>query len=194
VEHTKGDVLVDMDGVLAAFDASVEATISQSYPEIKLVQPRQEFYIHQDYPEEHHVAIKGIWQAQGFYRHLGVVDGAIEGWGKIVETAFKPRICSSPISQNPNCVSEKIGWLEEHFVPSFGYSLIDEALFDRDKTKYIAVALIDDKPNIPYIEKANWKHIVFDAPYNKVSSSMLRLYGWRDPELLSLLSEAARTQ
>jgi len=194
MEHSKGDVLVDMDGVLAAFDASVEATITELHPEIMLVRPRQEFYIHQDYAEEHHLAIKGIWQAQGFYRQLNMVDGATEGWGKIVEAGFRPRICSSPIPQNPNCVSEKVGWLEEHFVPDFGYSVIDEAVFDRDKTKYGAVALIDDKPDIPGIEKANWQHIVFDASYNKLSSARLRLNGWRDPALSSLLNEAARTR
>jgi 5'-nucleotidase len=190
----KGEVLVDMDGVLAAFDASVESIVTKSYPNIALVRPRQEFYIHQDYSQEHHLAIKGIWQAQGFYRQLPVVEGATEGWGKIAEEGFRPRICSSPIPQNPNCVSEKIGWLEEHFVPQYGYSVIDDAIFDRDKFKYGAVALIDDKPDIPGIENAKWQHIVFDAPYNQISSARLRLKGWSDPALPSLLNEAARAQ
>jgi 5'-nucleotidase len=188
------EVLVDMDGVLAEFDAGVEAIVSVAHPDIATVRPRQQFYLHQDYPEEHHLAIKGIWQADGFYRHLGVLDGATEGWSTIIEAGFEPRICSSPIPQNPNCVSEKKGWLEEHFVPLFGYTVIEEALFDRDKTKYNAIALIDDKPDIPHSESASWKHIVFDAPYNKASRTMLRLYGWRDSELPNLLNEAARTK
>lgn len=91
-----------MDGVIAAFDASVKPTVTELYPKIALVRPHQEFYIHQDYAEEHHVAIEDIWQAQGFYRQLGVIDGATEVRNKIIELGFKPSICSSPIAQNPN--------------------------------------------------------------------------------------------
>jgi 5'-nucleotidase len=183
------DVLVDMDGVLAGFDASVEATILANHPEIEIVRPRQNFYIHEDYPEEHHLAIKGIWQAEGFYRQLPLIPRAREGWNEIVELGFFPIVCSSPIPQNPNCIVEKKDWLEQYFVPSFGYSVIDEAIFDRDKSKYGALALIDDKSEIPNASQASWKHILFNAPYNQGSNARLRLEGWDDPRLSKLLHD-----
>jgi 5'-nucleotidase len=190
----RSEVLVDMDGVLANFDASVEAALEQAYPEIEIVRPRTEFYIHEDYAEEHHAAIQGIWQAGGFYRQLGVVESAPEGWAQILEAGYKPRVCSSPIPQNLQCIDEKKAWLEEHFVPVFGHRIIDEAIFDRDKFKYDALALIDDKPSLPGAERATWQHILFETPYNKLSNSNYRLESWRDMQLVPILDFLYRSK
>lgn len=182
------EVLVDMDGVATLFDDSVEAGIRQQHPEIKIVRPRTNFYICEDYPEEHHTAIQGIWQARGFYRGLEMRDGTIEGWQAMASGGYPPRICSSFIPQNPDCVQEKTDWLEEHMVPKLGPGVIDNAIFDRDKSCHDGLALIDDKPVIPGAERANWTHIIFDALYNRPSDAVprhkQRIYRLDDDSLL----------
>lgn len=182
------DVLVDMDGVITLFDDGVEAGIREQHPEIEIVRPRTNFYIHEDYPEEHQSAIQGIWQARGFYRNLEMRDGTPEGWLAMSALGHAPRICSSFILQNPDCVQEKTDWLEEHMVPILGPGVIDNAILDRDKSRHDGLALIDDKPVIPGAERASWAHIVFDAPYNQPSDVVpghkQRVYGLDDDSLL----------
>ena len=182
------EILIDMDGVLAAFDRAVEDGMKDSIARggLRFVRPRKNFYIHEDYPESMHEDIKAIWQAKGFYRRLPLMEGAVEGWQRIMEAGYAPRICSSPIPQNPDCITEKRAWLEEHFVPQFGYKILDSAIFDRDKSKYDAIALIDDKPSVVCSQLPSWTHIIFDAPYNQQTYAS-RLYGWYDPNLESTL-------
>jgi 5'(3')-deoxyribonucleotidase len=182
------EVLVDMDGVLTCFDDGVEAGLREQHPEIEIVRPRSHFYIHEDYSEEHHAAIQGIWQASGFYRGLSIREGTLEGWQIMESSGYPPRICSSFILQNPDCVQEKIDWLEEKMAPTLGPGVIDQAIFDRDKSRHDGLALIDDKPVIPGAEHATWTQIIFDAPYNRpsdvVSGCKNRIHRLDDDSLL----------
>ncbi|HSW37131.1 MAG TPA: hypothetical protein VLG37_02045 [Candidatus Saccharimonadales bacterium] len=185
--HEQTQILVDMDGVIANLDAAIEKELQAKRPSLRPVRPRSNFYIMEDYPAAIHGLIESIFRTPGLYRHLDVVKGALNGWYAITEAGYQPRICSSILPENPTCQADKLSWLEEHMVPHFGYSIISEAIFDRDKSKYPALALIDDKPEIRVSQPPLWTHIVFDAPYNQNSSSPIRLYGWDDPNLTPLL-------
>jgi 5'-nucleotidase len=179
-------VLVDMDGVLADFDGAVLAGLP---PEIERVQ-RQNFYIVQDY-REHRAHVEAVYSHPEFFFNLEIIGGALDGWQRLLDLGYHPRICTAPLTLNPRSEDGKIAWLEQHFVPRFGPDVVDQVIFDRKKYRYPALALIDDRPDVDTNNgEAVWQHVVFDQPYNQVCESQFRLYGWRDPNLESRLAEA----
>ncbi len=180
-------VLVDMDGVLAGFDKEVLNRIEARYPHIPLLGARQNFYVSDDYPE-HAQLVRELSDEQGFFDSLPLVDDALEGWERIIDLGYKPRICSSPISTNPNSRIEKLDWLRRHFTPVFGSVVVEQAIITKDKHEVDGIALIDDRPEIRHANEASWKHVIFDQPYNQHVPG-LRLNGWLDealPEVLEL--------
>ena len=184
-------VLVDMDGVLADFDAGIESQLAADILAAAPFSNRTSFYIRDTYPE-HQEAIEAIHNAEGFFRNLPLIEGAIDGWQSLLDLGYEPRICSSPLLSSVDCEGEKLAWLEEHFVPHFGPSVVENALITRDKFSCDGIALIDDKPDIKRMDEASWQHIVFDHPYNQKTTSTLRLHGWHDPNLKQLLEAAKK--
>lgn len=184
-------VLVDMDGVLADFDAGIERELAVEHPDMAPFSSRATFYVRDTYPE-HQEKIEAIHNAEGFFRNLPVIDGAIDGWQKLLDLGYHPRICSSPLLSHLQCTEEKLAWLEEHFVPHFGPSVVEEAIITRDKYLCDGIALIDDKPNIKQMDEAVWTHIVYDHSYNVNAASSLRMTNWNDPKLPELLATAAK--
>lgn len=185
-------VLVDMDGVLADFEEPNNDIIRAHFPDIVPVLDRPDFYYKDTY--SFHVGVNDIIYREnrrpGFFASFPVVDGAVQGWQRILESGYSPRVCSSPLENHVSCVAEKIEWLEEHFVPLFGGWVVDMAIFNRDKSGYEAIAMIDDRPTLRGIEKAVWQHIVFSRSYNSGVETEFRLEDWWDPALEGLLAKA----
>jgi 5'-nucleotidase len=181
-------VLVDMDGVLADFDQEIVNRLRARHPHIPILADRTNFYFSHDYPE-HADVIRAMSDEEGFFDSLPMVNGALDGWQRILDGGYLPRICSSPIRTNPHSKKEKLGWLEKNFAPVFGSWVVEQAIITREKEKYPGIALIDDRPEINNAAKAAWQHIIFDHPYNQ-DSLQPRLYGWSDGNLLQLLRAA----
>ncbi|OBG35060.1 hypothetical protein [Mycobacterium sp. E3198] len=179
-------VLVDMDGVLADFDAAVLDRLPPSIARVA----RTNFYIAEDYPR--HVAhVEDITSHPDFFHDLPLVDDALQGWQRLIDAGYQPRICSAPLSRNTQSVENKLAWLRRHFVPHFGELVVSEAIIDKDKYRYPGLALIDDRPEVDsHGGRATWRHIVFDRPYNQRSSAELRIRGWNDPDLEATLDRA----
>lgn len=185
-EHNK-TVLVDMDGVLADFDGLVLERLPRSIARVA----RMNFYIAQDYPE-HNERVREITSHPDFFRQLPVIDGALDGWEKMLDLGYDPRICSAPLSENKFSVEGKLSWLREIFVPKFGEQVVRRAIIDKQKYKYHGRVLIDDRPQVDTGGGlATWRHVVFDKPYNENSTADFRLMHWYDNELEPILKKAA---
>lgn len=180
-------VLVDMDGVLADFDRAVLDRLPSSIARVA----RMNFYIAEDYPE-HVMHVRSIVAQPDFFQDLPIVEGAIDGWERLLDLGYDPRICSAPLSVNSFSAEGKRLWLQRHFVPKFGEQVVSRAIIDKQKYKYAGRVLIDDRPKVDTGNgQAAWQHVVFDRPYNADSDAKYRLMDWYDDGLESILDAAA---
>lgn len=177
-------VLVDMDGVLADFDGAILERLPKEVARVA----RTSFYMHHDYPE-HEDLIYEITGDQRFFHDLPVIDGALEGWQRLVDLGYDPRICSAPLSHNGTTREGKLDWLKRHMVPEFGKHVVERAIIDPRKYNYPGFALIDDRPHVETRGIAKWRHVVFDQPYNQESTAQYRLHGWHDENLGNVLEQ-----
>lgn len=159
-------ILLDMDGVLADFDKGFYERWSESYSTLHppiAKQARTTFYIREDYPQHLHEQIEAIYHRQHFYRNLPVMKGAKEAVQQLLAAGHEIRICTSPLTTNPYCASEKFGWVEEHF----GSDFLKRIIIAKDKTWVRGDILIDDKPVISGSLTPTWTHIIYGHPYNR---------------------------
>lgn len=179
-----------MDGVLADFDGAVLQSLPSPIERVA----RTNFYIARDYPQ-HLAEVKAVYSHPDFFYNLSPVAGAVEGWQRLLEFGYTPRVCTAPLTLNPKSVDGKISWLQKYLVPHFGTGIVDQAIIDKRKFDYDAFALIDDRPDVDTNGgKASWQHIVFDQPYNQAALSQRRMFGWADPNLESTLASVVRHQ
>ena len=163
IRSPENTVLVDMDGVLADFDRANNEIVRTHFPDMPIIDNRREFYFKDSYADHPEVVekIENDCRLPGFIRNFQPIDNALEGWKRILTAGYIPRVCSSPLENHPTIINEKKAWLEEYFVPTFGSWVVDTAIFNRDKSGYQAIAIIDDRPTLRGMEKAVWQHILF---------------------------------
>lgn len=173
-------ILLDQDGVLADFEHAFLDAWRRQYPDITPIayEDRKSFYILQDYPPELRDKAEALYTSPGFIRNVPAVAGAIEAFHELLALGMDVRICTSPLSQFENCVAEKYLWVEKHL----GREATNRLILTKDKTLVRGDILIDDKPNITGAMRPQWKHIVYDAPYNRERKDVPRMtwQNWRN--------------
>jgi len=159
-------ILLDQDGVLADFEHAFLDAWRAKYPDVAPVEyeDRKSFHILDDYPPELRAKAEVIYTAPGFIRNLPPVPGAIEAFRELMALGADVRICSSPLRQYENNVAEKFQWVERYL----GREATERIVLTRDKTLVQGNLLIDDRPRIEgAVARPTWRHIVYDAPYNR---------------------------
>lgn len=184
-------VLVDMDGVMANFDASALASIEPGQ-----IVERSEFYVAHDYPIELRPSIEAVYNAPGFFENLEPMPGLFEAWQAMIDAGYNPQVASAPLTSNPTAVEGKIKWLDRVMVPEFGVGVVEDAIIDKDKWKYGGLALVDDRPNVPRgvddRNDAEWEHILFGWSHRtdmSLAGTAFRLLNWHNtPSLFETLA------
>lgn len=158
-------VLVDMDGVIADWQKQYDTLLSKQFPHIPIIPFDQitSFKTQNFYADEHRVDISKMMNTPGFYRDLEPISGAVDALHAMEAAGITVFLCTAPYVTHETCASEKMGWVKEHL----GERWLNRTVITSDKTLVRGDVLIDDKPNIKGAMKPLWKHIVFDAPYNR---------------------------
>lgn len=171
-------ILVDQDGVLADFEGGFLRLWRERHPDLPYVPlvDRRTFLIEDQYPAEHLGLVREIQNARGFFLGFQPIPGALAALREMLAAGHEVFICTSPISANPWCAPEKYEWVERHLPPPWKKRVILTA----DKTLVHGDYLIDDKPKITGCRRPDWRHVVFDQPYNRHVVDRPRLSDWRD--------------
>lgn len=169
-------ILVDMDGVLAQWEEGFVRTLKMLHPHILPVpvEDRRGFYVHTNYPEEHHTSLLDVMEHPELYADLEPMDGAVVAMNEMLYEGLDVAICSSPYLQNTMCASAKLDWVLKHLGEHWG----DRIVITRDKTRVQGTILVDDKATIRGMQKPTWQHVIFDAPYNREVTDRVRLNHW----------------
>lgn len=174
-------ILVDQDGVLADFERGFHSAwrsigASHGYPPVP-VQERRSFHVRDDYPRHLEEAVVSVYTAPGFYRDLPPIPGGLEAMAELLALGHDVRICTSPLNQYRHCVPEKYEWVERHLGPGF----VARMIVTKDKTVVHGDVLVDDKPEVVGVRRPDWRHVLYDQPYNRqVHGARMTWANWRD--------------
>ncbi len=178
-------ILVDMDGVLADFDAEFLKRWRRRHPDefFMPAERRSKYYLKDEYPQELKPLVVDILVEPGFFRHMPPVPGAAQALEEMQARGWEVYICTSPLTISRNCVAEKYEWAEEYLGPPWARQI----LLTRDKTIIKADLLIDDKPSVlGSVQPPEWEHILYDRPYNRgTNKRRLTWENWREVIVLS---------
>lgn len=178
-------ILVDMDGTIANLESEFLRLWRINNPDKPLVplEQRVTFYIKDQYPKELLNYVNEILQSPGFFRNLPPLPGSIDALLEMAKLDIEVFICTSPLIENKNCVSEKYEWIESYL----GAEWKKRVIISKDKTLIRGDYLIDDKPSVEGKDTPVWEHILFDQPYNRNITSLKRLVWceWKTQLLLN---------
>ncbi|XDB61619.1 PREDICTED: 5'(3')-deoxyribonucleotidase, cytosolic type [Capra hircus] len=179
-------VLVDMDGVLADFEAGLLRGFLQRFPGEPHVplEERRGFFAREQYRAlrpDLADKVASVYEAPGFFLDLEPIPGALEALREMNDMQdTQVFICTTPLMKYDPCVPEKYRWVEKHLGPQF----VERIILTRDKTVISGDLLIDDKEVIQGQEETpSWEHILFTCCHNQhlaLSPPQRRLRSWSD--------------
>lgn len=166
-------ILVDLDGPLADFEGEFLKRWRKKFPDEFFIpfEERKTFFISNDYPENLRDKIIEIPLISGFFSNLPPVAESLKSVKEIAALGHKVFICTSDIYGSRTSLAEKRTWIQEYLGHDFAKTMI----FTRDKTLIRGDYLIDDKPAITGLLEPDWKHIVFDQPFNRDVTDKARI-------------------
>lgn len=176
-------ILTDQDGVLTSWGQGWNNHLAmEQYVRRAKNLPRHEdqksFNLKEGLTEEEAQVVDEIFNHPGFYATLEPIEGAVEGYRKLVEAGHHVQIATAPWWTNATCLQDKADWVERHL----GAEARSRMILTSDKTTIRANFLIDDKPSITghYGQDRTWQQVIFSQPYNLDVEWHLRMEGWHE--------------
>jgi len=193
ITDNKVVVLVDMDGVLADFNAGFLEKFKKYHPTMPFIPLNKlnTFYVEDQYKAELgiDVEVRSIIESKGFFLDLPPIEGAVKAMSFLEkQEGIQLFICTSPLRKFKHCVLEKYEWVGKHL----GEKFTEKIILTRDKTLINAHFLIDDKPEITGIQQPSWIHMLFETHHNRhifPNNHQVKVHGWKDAKLLKLIKE-----
>lgn len=173
-------ILLDMDGVLANLEKGFLDCWRKKYPE-KIYIPlenRNTHFLVDQYPKEYKTLINQVMAEPNFFLSLEPIEGSIQAVKELFAMDMEIFICTVPLKDYKNCVSEKYQWVEKYL----GFEWTQRIILTTDKTLIKGDYLIDDQPIITGVERPSWKHVMYDLPKNRGENAVYRLNwdNWKD--------------
>lgn len=172
--------LVDLDGVVADLEAALVDRVDELTGGRWRIEPadRTGFAIADNYLERYgRRAQQLVWDvmgADGFYRNLPIIDGAVAGVAALEDAGWNVVFCTAPKLGSGTCATDKFEWMAE----VFGRRLARRSMVAKDKTVAAGAVLVDDKPQVTGVAAPLWRHLLFDAPGNRDTAHPWRATGW----------------
>lgn len=176
-------LLIDMDGVLCDFEASLLDRFRSRHPDEPFIplDERNTFYAIEQYASikpNLKSKVGDIISSPGFFRSLPPLTNAVRCLHWMDDFPdVSVWLCTAPINRFHNCVLEKYEWVEKHL----GFEWTKKVIMCKDKTLIKGDYLIDDRPAIRGEEQFNpnfGQHVVFTQPYNRTVETKWRLDCW----------------
>ena len=169
-------LLVDMDGPLADFDLhfwnrSLDRGFTFDVPHHS--HQRHRYFTDHLPDRRERRAARDMVDSPGWFENLPVVPGAVDGMKALCEVA-DVWVCTKPLEVNPTCRDAKAAWLAEHF----GGALVSKLVIAPDKSMVRGDVLLDDAPKPEWYASAEWRPVIYTAPYNGVGSTWEDLPHW----------------
>ncbi len=173
-------ILIDMDEVLSDFEGRLSEIWEEKYPHTLLFPGgvRDSFRIGSGDQHGRADLIQKIIYKEGFFESLKPVKGAKEAVAEMRRLGHSVFILTSPGISYPHAAIEKFKWVEKHF----GKDMLERLIVTPAKPIIRGDILIDDRPEIPYAEHAQWEHVLYEKSYNKGVEDRRRLTwdNWQD--------------
>lgn len=170
--------LVDMDNVKVDFTGQFDKLAKQRLPpEVFASRDVTQYWIQHSFHPDWHQTLEEMICEEGFFLNMEPIPGAIEAVHEMVASGLEVLICTSPHPKSLFCINEKLLWIKKYL----GEDFVDRTIITADKTIVYGDILIDDKPEIVgKNSEPKWKHVLFEAPYNKHISSPYRMNNWSE--------------
>ncbi|MFA6429925.1 MAG: 5'-3'-deoxyribonucleotidase [Patescibacteria group bacterium] len=168
-------ILLDQDDTLADTGRYFERVWRERFPE-RLQIPREQWHTHafsKVFPLELQEKVKDLLKTPGFFRGLPPIDGVRTAVRWMLDRGHEVWVCTAQMDGHPLSLMEKRQWLEEH-IPELATHLV----IADDKTLVRGDILVDDKPEIKGVMTPVWRHVLFDAPYNRRIVDRPRILSW----------------
>jgi len=130
------------------------------------------------FPEEHQGLVMERLKGPGFFRHLPVMEDAVEVLRELNER-YEVFIVSAAM-EFPNSLKDKYDWLQEHF-PFIGWQQI---AFCGSKKPIAGDYMIDD--HLKNLDNFNGNKLLFTAPHNINITGYTRVNDWEEVRKLLL--------
>jgi 5'-nucleotidase len=177
-------ILVDMDGVLAAFDRAYFEMCAELGFEVdcELLDRKHRYSdAHIIDPAHRDLAYEEVC-SPGWFISLPPEEGAIDGFHDLAELADL-WICTKPMEANPTCRDEKARWIRAHLGKEWESRLI----LAPDKSMIRGDVLLDDAPKPRWVPRAEWRPVIFPHSFNGPGSKWESFPRWQwgdDPQAL----------